>query len=88
MIKNVVCNSRVSYESYMITNGKEGQVFYSPQSDKDLVSLSCKLKRKIKTENFISVKVNNKKDGWRKGNPEAFYLTKVTLLEYSIEKEV
>ena len=45
-------NSRPSYESYMITNGKEGQVFYSPQLDVDLSSLATKLGRKIKTENY------------------------------------
>ena len=80
-------NTKVSYESYMIANGKEGQVFYSTQLDKDLCSLSSKLKRKITTENFISVKVFNKSNTRRKATPECLYLTRVTLLNYSIENE-
>ena len=73
-------NSRPSYESYMITNGKEGQVFYSPQLDIDLSSLATKLGRKIKTENYYALKVSIKREGRRRGIPEVINLTKVTLL--------
>ena len=73
-------NSRPSYESYMITNGKEGQVFYSPQLDVDLSSLATKLGHKIKTENYYALKVSIKREGRRRGVPEVINLTKVTLL--------
>ena len=73
-------NSRPSYESYMITNGKEGQVFYSPQLDLDLTSLAIKLGRKIRTENYYSLKVSIKREGRKRGVPEVINLTKVTLL--------
>jgi len=81
-------NKKVSYEAFMITNGAEGQVFYSPQLDKDLCSLACKLKKKIKTENFISCKVSNKSNGRRKGTIEAIYLTKVTILNELNEEQI
>jgi hypothetical protein len=42
----------------------------------------------VAAHSSISVKVNNKRDGWKKTTPEALYLTKVTLLEYSTEKEI
>jgi len=71
---------RPSYESYMILNGKEGQVFYSPQLDIDLTSLASKLGRKIKTENYYALKVSIKREGRRRGVPEVINLTKVTLL--------
>lgn len=73
-------SNRPSYESYMIINGKEGQVFYSPQLDIDITSLAIKLGRKIRTENYFGLKVNNKREGRRKGVPEVINLTKVTLL--------
>lgn len=72
--------NRPSYESYMIINGKEGQVFYSPQLDIDITSLAIKLGRKVRTENYFGLKVNNKREGRRKGVPEVINLTKVTLL--------
>ena len=72
--------SKPSYESYMIINGKEGQVFYSPQLDADLTSLASKLGRKITTENYFGLKVIVKKEGRRRLVPEAINLTKVTLL--------
>lgn len=72
--------NRPSYESYMIINGKEGQVFYSPQLNLNLTSLSVKLGRKIRTENYYGLKVSNKKEGRRKVVPEVINLTKVTLL--------
>lgn len=72
--------NRPSYESYMILNGKEGQVFYSPQLDLDLTSLAIKLGRKIRTENYYSLKVSIKREGRRRGVPEVINLTKVTLL--------
>ena len=73
-------NSRPSYESFMITNGSKGQVFYSPQLDIDLSSLATKLGRKIKTENYYALKVSIKREGRRRGVPEVINLTKVTLL--------
>lgn len=73
-------SNRPSYESYMIINGKEGQVFYSPQLDIDITSLAIKLGRKIRTENYFGLKVNNKREGRKKGVPEVINLTKVTLL--------
>ena len=72
--------NRPSYESYMIINGKEGQVFYTPQLDLDLTSLATKLGRKIKTENYYALKVSIKREGRRRGVPEVINLTKVTLL--------
>lgn len=72
--------SKPSYESYMIVNGKEGQVFYSPQLDADLTSLASKLGRKITTENYFGLKVIVKKEGRRRLVPEVINLTKVTLL--------
>jgi hypothetical protein len=72
--------SRPSYESYMILNGKEGQVFYSPQLDIDLTSLASKLGRKITTENYYALKVSIKREGRKRGVPEVINLTKVTLL--------
>ena len=72
--------NRPSYESYMILNGKEGQVFYSPQLDLDLTSLAIKLGRKIRTENYYALKVSIKREGRKRGVPEVINLTKVTLL--------
>ena len=72
--------SKPSYESYMIINGKKGQVFYSPQLDIDLTSLASKLGRKIKTENYYGLKVSVKREGRKRGVPEVINLTKVTLL--------
>jgi hypothetical protein len=72
--------NKPSYESYMIANGKEGQVFYSPQLDVDLSSLASKLGRKIRTENYYGLKVSIKKEGRKRGVPEVMNLTKVTLL--------
>jgi len=72
--------SKPSYESYMILNGKKGQVFYSPQLDIDLTSLASKLGRKITTENYYGLKVRVEKEGRRRGVPEVINLTKVTLL--------
>ena len=73
-------NSRPSYESFMITNGSKGQVFFSPQLDVDLSSLATKLGRKIKTEIHFAFKVSNKRIGNKLSVPEVFHLTKVTLL--------
>ena len=72
--------SKPSYESFMILNGKEGQVFYTPQLDIDLTSLASKLGRKISTENYYGLKVSIKKEGRKRGVPEVINLTKVTLL--------
>ena len=72
--------NRPSYESFMIANGKEGQVFFTPQFDYDLTSLASKLGRKIKTENYYALKVSIKREGRRRGVPEVINLTKVTLL--------
>ena len=72
--------SKPSYESFMILNGKEGQVFYTPQLDIDLTSLASKLGRKISTENYYALKSSIKKEGRKRVVPEVINLTKVTLL--------
>ena len=69
----------ISYENFMMLNGEKGQVFYSPQTDKTLTSLSSKLNRKITTENIISFKTSQKRK-YTSDIPEAFYIVKVTLL--------
>ena len=69
----------ISYENFMMLNGEKGQVFYSPQTDKTLTSLSSKLNRKITTENIIGIKTSQKRK-YTLDIPEALYIVKVTLL--------
>lgn len=42
-------------ESWMIANGKKGDVFYSEKRDAHLTSISKYYKRKIITQNMIAV---------------------------------
>lgn len=60
-------------ESWMMVNGKAGQVFYSEKKDKHLTALSVHYERKIITERLIAVTTG-------KEVPSASNLTKVTLL--------
>ncbi|MFA5067967.1 MAG: hypothetical protein WC466_08065 [Candidatus Izemoplasmatales bacterium] len=60
-------------ESYMITNGKTGDVFFSKKKDKDLTAMASYRKRKITTERMLIVATGGKK-------PIAEHITKVTLI--------
>jgi hypothetical protein len=71
--------NKPSYETFMILNGKKGQVFYSQQTDKSITSISSKFNRKITTENIIGIKTSQKRKSTL-DNPEAFYIVRVTLL--------
>lgn len=62
-----------SAESWMIANGKPGQVFYSVKEDKHLTAMATYYQRKITTERIVSVSTAKKE-------PVANFLTKVTLL--------
>lgn len=72
----------ISYESYMLINGNQNQVFYSAKKAKDLTSLANRLNRRIQTENLISVRIINTRESLQKNIPESSFLTKVTLLGY------
>jgi len=76
----------VSYESYMLINGNQNQVFYSTKKAKDLTSLANRLNRRIRTENLIAVKTSNSRESEQKNIPEASFLTKVTLLGYKVDE--
>jgi len=71
--------SRPSYESYMLINGKKGQVFFTSQPDKNITTLASKFGRKITTENHFAIKTNQKRKIVA-DVPEAIYIVKVTLL--------
>lgn len=60
-------------ESWMIANGKKGEVFYSEKLDRHLTAISSHHKRKISTERLITITTGGK-------NPQAKYIIKVTLL--------
>ena len=60
-------------ESWMMANGKKGQVFYSEKMDRHLTAIATHHERKIKTERLIIVTT-------AKSAPSASSLTKVTLL--------
>jgi len=60
-------------ESWMIFNGKVGEVFYSDKMDRHLTAISTHHKRKISTERLITITTGGKV-------PSAKYITKVTLL--------
>lgn len=62
-----------SMESWMIANGKEGQVFYSEKKDRHLTAIATHHNRRIITERLITVTTG-------KEIPIANNLTKVTLL--------
>jgi hypothetical protein len=60
-------------ESWMITNGKVGDHFYSDKIDRHLTAIAAHCSRKIKTERMICVTTGGKE-------PKSNYITKVTLL--------
>ena len=60
-------------ESWMVANGKVGEVFYTEHPDKDITALSSYHKRKLKTERVF---VTN----YTKDEIECKRITKVTLL--------
>jgi len=72
-------NSRPSYESYMLINGKKGQVFFTSQPDKNITTLASRFGVKITTEIMFAIKSSQKRK-IVSDVPEAIYITKVTLL--------
>lgn len=60
-------------ESWMMANGKPGDVFFSEKMDRHLTAIATHHQRKIKTERLIVVTT-------AKSNPSASTLTKITLL--------
>jgi hypothetical protein len=60
-------------ESWMLVNGKDGDVFYTHKKDKDITALGTYYNRRIYTERLILV--DNCKD-----KPGVKPITKVTLL--------
>jgi hypothetical protein len=60
-------------ESWMIANGKVGDIFYSDKMDRHLTAISTQHNRKITTERLITVTTGGK-------TPISKYITKVTLL--------
>ena len=66
--------THTAIESYMLINGKIGDVFYTDKLDKSITALSCYYKRAILTERLITITTGGK-------TPIAKYITKVTLKE-------
>jgi hypothetical protein len=64
---------KINIETYIITNGKAGEHFYSDKTDGHLTAIASNVSRKITTQRLIAVTT-------AKSNPEAKYITKVTLL--------
>ncbi len=60
-------------ESWIIANGKEGDIFYSEKMDRHLTAIATHHKRKIITERMVVVTT-------AKSAPTAKSLTKVTLI--------
>lgn len=60
-------------ESWMIENGKSGDIFYTDKSDRHMTAFSISRGRKLTTERLITVTKGGKE-------PKAKYITKVTLL--------
>lgn len=60
-------------ESWMIANGKVGDIFFSKKKDRHLTAIATHHKRKIITERLIAVTTG-------KEEPLAYNLTKVILL--------
>jgi hypothetical protein len=71
--------SRPSYESFMLVNGKKGQVFYTSQPDKNITTLASKFGVKITTENMFAIKSSQKRKVVA-DTPDAIWIVKVTLL--------
>jgi hypothetical protein len=66
-------SKQFTLESWMIANGKTGQVFYSKKIDRHLTAIATHHNRKIKTERLITISI-------AKETPKAEKLTKITLL--------
>jgi hypothetical protein len=60
-------------ESWVLMNGKIGDVFFTIKGDKHLSAIALSNNRKIKTERVVLIKTVNKK-------PIAEKLTKVTIV--------
>lgn len=70
---NDMKKGQYTLESYMIANGKSGDIFYSHKKDRHLTAISSHHDRKIITENLIIVSDYIK-------SPKANKITKVTLI--------
>jgi hypothetical protein len=68
-----------SYESFMLLNGKKGQVFYTSQQDKNITTLASRFGVKITTEIMFAIKSSQKRKVMS-DKPEAIWIVKVTLL--------
>jgi hypothetical protein len=64
---------QTTLESWFMTNGKEGEQFYTEKADKHLTALATYYKRQIKTERLITVSTGGKE-------PTSKYITRVTIL--------
>jgi hypothetical protein len=60
-------------ESWMISNGKSGDIFYSHKKDRHLTAIATHHKRMIRTERLIVITGNKEK-------PICSTLTKITLI--------
>lgn len=59
-------------ESWVMANGKSGDIFYTHKKDKDITAIATYYKREVLTERVIIVQGT-----W--SNPSSFPLIKVTL---------
>jgi hypothetical protein len=66
-------NSPRNSESFFIINGKEGNVFYSEKTGKDLTAIAYYYNRKIKTERVVIIEGD-------KNNPSAKPIIKITIV--------
>ena len=61
----------MTFESWLIANGKPGQHFYTEKPDKQITAMAARLNRKVKTERVVC---------FNKNELPLVKLTKVTLL--------
>lgn len=61
-------------ESWMMVNGKPGDVFYSEKMDRHLTAIANYYQRRIVTERVIAVSMGKK-------SAESKYITKVIILK-------
>ena len=66
-------NKQTTLESWMLVNGKPGDVFYSGRMDKDITALATHYKKKVSTERILVI------SGLR-NKPTTKQITKITLL--------
>jgi len=66
-------NKQYTFESWMMANAKEGDIFYSEKLDRHLTAIATHHSRKISTERVLVVTT-------AKSTPECRYLVKVTIL--------